>query len=82
LLGYAEKTGVKIPILFGLSPAASAALIAWGLHRFARVSAAGPMFTGMASVAINRWASGTVPGGAVIGDGNAVFFDDDVEGVE
>lgn len=80
LLGYAEKTGVKIPILLGLSPAASAALIALALAKFGRVQGAADVFTGLGCVALNRWGAGNVPGGAVIG--SAVVFDDDVEGYE
>ena len=79
-LGYAEKTGIKIPILFGLSPAASAALIALALAKFGRVQGALDVFTGLGCVALNRFGAGNVPGGAVLGSG--VVFDDDVEGYD
>ena len=86
VLGYAIKSGWKIPTLFNLTPAASAAIGAWAMGYFGKNQTAEHIATGLLSAAVYDKAKGTTPAEYIVGDhdpeqlsGAGVMFDD-VEG--
>lgn len=91
VLGYAIKSGWKIPTLFNLTPAASAAIGAWAMGYFGKNQTAEHIATGLLSAAVYDKAKGTTPSEYIVGEnlighhaGTAVAFDemtgDDFEG--
>lgn len=61
--GLVEKSGVAIPHIGPLGPAATVGLIAWVYGRVSKSQTAQHVATGLLSVAVNRWAAtGTVAG--------------------
>lgn len=67
VLGYLEKTGVQIPSVGPLGPAATAGLAAWLYGRYSKNQTAQHVATGLLCVAINRWAAtGTIAGDAAV----------------
>lgn len=83
VLGYALRSGWKIPTLFNLTPAASAAVGAWALGYFGRNVTAQHIATGLLSAAVYDKTKGTTPAEYIVGDhvdpalGAGVYFDDD-----
>jgi hypothetical protein len=73
VLGLIEKSGVAIPTIGPLGPAATLGLLAWAYGRSSKSQTAQHVATGLLCVAVNRWAAT----GTIAGDGRAVAFDDD-----
>ena len=76
VLGFVEKSGVKIPTLGPVGPAGTIGLGAWLYGRMTKNAVAQHVATGLLSVAANRWAAtGTIAGDELLGTG--VVFDDE-----
>jgi hypothetical protein len=61
--GLIEKSGVAIPTIGPLGPAATVGMAAWLYGRFSKNQTAQHVATGLLCVAINRWAAtGTIAG--------------------
>lgn len=63
--GLIEKSGVSIPTIGPLGPAATVGMAAWLYGRISKNATAQHVATGLLAVAINRWAAtGTIAGEA------------------
>lgn len=61
--GLIEKSGVSIPTIGPLGPAATVGMAAWLYGRMSKNQTAQHVATGLLAVAINRWAAtGTIAG--------------------
>lgn len=63
VLGFVEKSGIAIPTIGPLGPAATAGIAAWLYGRQSKNQTAQHVATGLLCVAANRWAAtGTIAG--------------------
>lgn len=72
-LGLVEKSGVAIPTIGPLGPAATLGVAAWLYGRHSKSQTAQHVATGLLCVAVNRWAAT----GTIAGEGHGAVFDDD-----
>lgn len=62
VFGIAQKSGINIPTVFGLSPEATAGIAAWLWGRMSKNNTAQHVATGLLSVAAHQFARGGVSG--------------------